>query len=241
MAQTILPRIDKNFYKKCSPEETIHRIREILYKCGIYIMELSDTQDGFYHSHLHIANKELLQFGIQTNGKGMTPAYSLASAYAEMMERLQNAMLIGGRNRATRAYLDTLPADSLYRKKLAVSDSLHSRHICRAAAFYQVFSLFCKAVFKHPVNAKVNPLVKFLASSPKLYDKKSVRLTLLLRHNEIAALFSGRIINFQRSFYAVFIIYMDFFCTFGVNGKKLLPESFGALVLHAAVYFFAYL
>ena len=124
MAQTILPRIDKNFYKKCSPEETIHHIREILYKCGIYIMELSDTQDGFYHSHLHIANKELLQFGIQTNGKGMTPAYSLASAYAEMMERLQNAMLIGGRNRATRAYLDRLPEDSLYRKRLEEADAV---------------------------------------------------------------------------------------------------------------------
>ena len=122
MAHTILPRIDKNFYKKCSPEETIHRIREILYKCGIYIMELSDTQDGFYHSHLHIANGELLQFGMQTNGKGMTPAYSLASGYAEMMERLQNNMLIGGNEHATKSYLDTLPKDSLYLKKLEEAD-----------------------------------------------------------------------------------------------------------------------
>lgn len=124
MNKTILPRIDKNFYKKCSPEETIHRIREILYRCGIYIMELSDTQDGFYHSHLHVANKELLQFGIQTNGKGMTPAYSLASAYAEMMERLQNCMLLGGKERATRAYLATLPADSIYRQRLENADAV---------------------------------------------------------------------------------------------------------------------
>lgn len=124
MAKNILPRIDKKFYKKCSPEETIHRIREILYKCGIYIMELSDTQDGFYHSHLHIANGELLQFGMQTNGKGMTPAYSLASGYAEMMERLQNNMLIGGKERATKSYLDTLPKDSLYRKKLEEADAV---------------------------------------------------------------------------------------------------------------------
>lgn len=122
MAKNILPRIDKKFYKKCSPEETIHRIREILYKCGIYIMELSDTQDGFYHSHLHIANGELLQFGMQTNGKGMTPAYSLASGYAEMMERLQNNMLIEGNERATKSYLDTLPKDSLYLKKLEEAD-----------------------------------------------------------------------------------------------------------------------
>lgn len=124
MAKNILPRIDKKFYKKCSPEETIHRIREILYKCGIYIMELSDTQDGFYHSHLHIANGELLQFGMQTNGKGMTPAYSLASGYAEMMERLQNNMLIGGKERATQSCLDTLPKDSLYRKKLEEADAV---------------------------------------------------------------------------------------------------------------------
>lgn len=120
----MLPRIDKKFYKKCPPEETIHLIREILFNCGIYIMEYSDTRDGFYHSHLHIANQELLQFGIQTNGKGMSPAYSLASAYAEMMERLQNCMLLGGRERATKAYLKTIPSDKLYRKKLEDADAV---------------------------------------------------------------------------------------------------------------------
>lgn len=114
----ILPRIDKNFYKKCAPEETIRRIREILYNCGIFIMELNDTQDGFYHSHLHIANDNLLQFNIQTNGKGMTPAYSLASGYAEMMERLQNNLKFDGQKFVTKKFLATLPEDSLFRQKV---------------------------------------------------------------------------------------------------------------------------
>ncbi|MCQ2271511.1 MAG: YcaO-like family protein [Bacteroidales bacterium] len=114
----ILPRIDKNFYKKCAPEETIRRIREILYNCGIYIMELNDTQDGFYHSHLHIANDNLLPFEITTNGKGMTPAYSLASGYAEMMERLQNNLKFDGQKFVTKQFLSTLPEDSLFRQKV---------------------------------------------------------------------------------------------------------------------------
>ena len=118
MNNSIPPRLDKNFYKKCSPEETIRRIREILYNCGIYIMELNDTQDGFYHSHLHIANDNLLQFDIQTNGKGMTPAYSLASGYAEMMERLQNNLKFDGQKFVTKKFLATLPEDSLFRKKV---------------------------------------------------------------------------------------------------------------------------
>ena len=115
----IIPtRVDKTFYKKCSPEETIRRIREILYDCGIYIMELNDTQNGFYHSHLHIANDNLLPFDIQTNGKGMTPAYSLASGYAEMMERLQNNLLFSNQKFATKKFLATLPEDSLFRQKV---------------------------------------------------------------------------------------------------------------------------
>jgi len=122
MAENIRPRVDKNFYKKCSPEETIRRIREILYNCGIYIMELNDTQDGFYHSHLHIANDNLLQFDIQTNGKGMTPAYSLASGYAEMMERLQNNLKFAGQKFVTKKFLATLPEDSLFRKKVEAAD-----------------------------------------------------------------------------------------------------------------------
>jgi len=118
MNNHILTRVDKTFYKKCSPEETIRRIREILYDCGIYIMELNDTQNGFYHSHLHIANDNLLPFDIQTNGKGMTPAYSLASGYAEMMERLQNNLLFCNQKFATKKFLATLPEDSLFRQKV---------------------------------------------------------------------------------------------------------------------------
>lgn len=118
MNNRISTRIDKSFYKKCSPEETIRRIRQILYDCGIYIMELNDTQNGFYHSHLHIANDTLLPFDIQTNGKGMTPAYSLASGYAEMMERLQNNLLFSNQKFATKKFLATLPENSLFRQKV---------------------------------------------------------------------------------------------------------------------------
>lgn len=123
MAEKILPRIDKNFYKKCSPEETIRRIREILYKCGIFVTEISGECGGFYHSHINIANDNLITFGISTNGKGNTPAYALASAYAEMMERLQNGYKFYGEKFATITFLKQ-KENTLFHNKLQQANAI---------------------------------------------------------------------------------------------------------------------
>lgn len=81
-------------YKECPPEITIEKIKGILNSIGITIYEQrNECQDLFYSSRIEIDSDNLSICNIGTNGKGMSSAFSLASAYAEFMERLQNGML----------------------------------------------------------------------------------------------------------------------------------------------------
>ena len=78
-------------YKAVDPAITINKIRNILTECGIFLIEDQNVSTSdFYSSRLIISNNGLFKLGIGQNGKGLTPEYSLASAYGEFMERLQN-------------------------------------------------------------------------------------------------------------------------------------------------------
>lgn len=78
-------------YKAVDPIITINNIRKILTECGIFLIEEHNVSaTNFFSSHLIISNNELFRLQIGQNGKGLTPEYSLASAYGEFMERLQN-------------------------------------------------------------------------------------------------------------------------------------------------------
>ena len=114
--------LTKAWYKQCPPEETIHRIRTILHELGIFVTEESGYIDGFYHSHIYISNHHLRPFNIMTNGKGSTPAYALASAYSEMMERLQNCYKFYGTRYATRGFLSKISKDCEFAKHLENTD-----------------------------------------------------------------------------------------------------------------------
>lgn len=74
-------------YKDELPLKTITKIRNILANLNILTVETGwkNSADGFYSVTVTIRNTKLA-----TNGKGTTYEYALASAYAELMERLQN-------------------------------------------------------------------------------------------------------------------------------------------------------
>lgn len=74
-------------YKDELPENTINRIRNILNKVGIFTIEENwkNSAKRFCSVTIKIPNTNL-----QTNGKGTSYKYALASGYAELMERLQN-------------------------------------------------------------------------------------------------------------------------------------------------------
>lgn len=74
-------------YKDDLPIRTINRIRGILGELGLLTIETvwRNSVEGFYSVSIAIENTDL-----STNGKGASYQYALASAYGEMMERLQN-------------------------------------------------------------------------------------------------------------------------------------------------------
>lgn len=74
-------------YKDEMPVKTINRIRDILGEMGLLTVETSwkNSVNGFYSVSVMIDNTDLI-----TNGKGTSVEFALASAYGEMMERLQN-------------------------------------------------------------------------------------------------------------------------------------------------------
>lgn len=77
--------------KDSSLSDTIRRIRTILKKNSIKVSESFFSLSDFFFS----ARVELTDFpGIGSNGKGFTKKAALASAYAELMERLQAGFLL---------------------------------------------------------------------------------------------------------------------------------------------------
>jgi len=81
-------------YKSCNPEQTISTVQSILEKLNIITeIEFFSNTGHDYSCRLKIINKGIKEFDIGVNGKGMSKIYALASAYGELMERLQNKAL----------------------------------------------------------------------------------------------------------------------------------------------------
>ncbi|QSX06290.1 YcaO-like family protein [Sedimentibacter sp. zth1] len=79
--------IKKRKYKDEYPLNTINKIRNILNDLGILTVESmwKHSANDFFSVTVTVVNTTL-----STNGKGTTYEYALASAYGELMERLQN-------------------------------------------------------------------------------------------------------------------------------------------------------
>lgn len=73
-------------YKDAEPQDTINKIMNILSKNRIFVEEsASEGFDGVFSVRL-----EVDWLGLGTNGKGVSKEAALASAYAELLERIQN-------------------------------------------------------------------------------------------------------------------------------------------------------
>ncbi|XMB86387.1 YcaO-like family protein [Mycoplasmatota bacterium WC44] len=79
--------IRNNKYKDDSPINTVNRIKKILDKYDFDVEESTwkNSAEGFHSLRVTIEGTPL-----GTNGKGTTIEYAMASAYAELMERIQN-------------------------------------------------------------------------------------------------------------------------------------------------------
>jgi len=85
-------------YKADKPENTIRKIKNILNDVELSTMEefFNHEDEGLYSCQVSIYQeslKGLREQYFKTNGKGSSISYSLASAYGELMERIQNSFL----------------------------------------------------------------------------------------------------------------------------------------------------
>ena len=87
----------KKKYKARDPYETITLIRNILAERDIFVSENNNYfgEAELSSCRLWFSDPALSMGDFGTNGKGMNPRYALASAYGELMERLQNNVLFG--------------------------------------------------------------------------------------------------------------------------------------------------
>lgn len=83
-------------YKTQTPYSTIQKIRGILEKLDIFVVEQHHihSKSGTCSCRIFMGDDELIRENFGTNGKGMNARFSLASAYGEFMERLENSMMI---------------------------------------------------------------------------------------------------------------------------------------------------
>lgn len=83
-------------YKEATTSETIFKIKDLLNKAGILVYEslVNNPHKGIYSTRTQTLQS---QGNIGQNGKGVTLKYALASGYAELIERLENECISGGR------------------------------------------------------------------------------------------------------------------------------------------------
>jgi len=117
---------DAKPYKSKDPFQTINEIRKILEQCGIFTCEYPYPSVDYFHScGVFLSDHKVGDLHVGFFGKGMSSKYSLASAYAEFLERLQNNVLFTSNyasffplKSAQQRFLNTLPDDSIYKKRI---------------------------------------------------------------------------------------------------------------------------
>ncbi len=107
-------------YKQSLPIDTICRVKEILKSIGILTKDTHYGQYPCYSCRITIGNSELSALDIGTSGKGRSFEYSMASGYAEFLERLQNNILLSMSKKqyATKKYLEKLSPNSMFVKNI---------------------------------------------------------------------------------------------------------------------------
>lgn len=102
--------IRKKAYKAKEPLKTINEIRERLGKCDLLTIEhhLYYPIPDVYCCRVLLGDEDIRELELGSNGKGLSPRYSLASAYGEVMERLQNNIMFPIRQLkfASKTYLE---------------------------------------------------------------------------------------------------------------------------------------
>ncbi len=118
-------------YKASEPLATINAARQRLAACDLFTTEYHHSYPipGVHCCRVLLGDEDISGLNIGSNGKGMTARYALASAYGEILERLQNSILFPLRQLkfATRRYLGGTPGNA-FRERLEKEDLVLDYH-----------------------------------------------------------------------------------------------------------------
>lgn len=159
-------------YKDALPNDTVRRIKVILDRLGIQTKEALYDMNGLCFScRVSIASHGLEALDKGTNGKGMTPEYSLASGYAELMERLQNKFLVNEAMRHAGKLRDTKPLPFRFFPDESIQQTDVKDYLGKIRSLFPNYNLseierFCETVAKnydnkHQIEWLGVPFVRF--------------------------------------------------------------------------------
>lgn len=98
-------------FKETSPEKTVEKLLSILQSFDIETTEKWREENHIGTYSLRVKLKGCGETG--TNGKGVSPQYARASAYAELFERLQNGILIPSWNKEKNSSFRVFPDERI--------------------------------------------------------------------------------------------------------------------------------
>ncbi|MBI9053919.1 MAG: YcaO-like family protein [Bacteroidales bacterium] len=158
-------------YKAEKPLKTINKIRNLLDEIGISVIEehYDNNEGNLYSCRLRIVNNNLYNQDLGTNGKGITPEYSLASAYGELMERLQNSLVFHGNHHA---YFSKRENSNLYErleKQNALLDySYFPDEVLHDGELFAVsFGKYLRKIFRNNNQEEISDFIKQYFHSQK--------------------------------------------------------------------------
>jgi ribosomal protein S12 methylthiotransferase accessory factor len=179
-------------YKAEAPYRTINRIRSILESCDIFTKDAQRHHPGvdLYTSRVTIDDPVLDPLAIGQNGKGITSRYSLASAYAELLERLQTYVVFHRKSFALRRRIESNSAPSAFEKRLLDSDLLldflwdPSEKYLQPEEMADEASVMLRALFPGKSRNEIDDLIRMLVGLEEIvcvpfFDVRRRRLSLL--------------------------------------------------------------
>ena len=106
-------------YKDDSPVKTVEKIKAILGKYGIQTTERW-SESGVEHCYSLRVSVDNTNFGV--NGKGLTKEFALASAYGELMERMQLGLFSDSSVQKIGHYSEVVSVDEMFSAKELYSE-----------------------------------------------------------------------------------------------------------------------
>jgi ribosomal protein S12 methylthiotransferase accessory factor len=155
-------------YKAKEPFETVNQIRGILAECDIFTTETpcNYSDEKLYSCLVHINDGKLspdfIRYG--TNGKGLTPRFSLASAYGEFIERIQLGYLLSLPQIPVKGTENSIFGDSKYFEYLDKNDLYLDFHHAPDEKYFSPGEIINTHydIFKEAFNSNEGTMLRYL-------------------------------------------------------------------------------